>query len=544
MNFKFQISSFLAATLIVFSAFSFLFVQPAAAQESLTLEVSPPLFQIKIVPGGEWNSQLKVVNPNPYNITVAPRVADYEPFEDRPGGELLTRRETPGAERFSASFWTDIASEPVVVPAEDSVTIPVALSLPDDAEPGTHTAAVVVGNIAETGEESGSAISTSVTSLLVVNVLGEAQARGNIVYFSSGEYTYPTTSADFVLEFENKGDVHLEPKGEVVISNIWGVERGRVPVALNEDLRLVLPNERKEFRFVWEGESGFFEIGPYKAVANLTYGGENQSGERQALEAETWFWVVPWTQIAVVGLGLLLFALLIVFGIRSVIRRIFLREAMARRVQPFGSLPPKAVDSMRRESVVDLRNQKPGTDDGVKGMDPGIRSKGQPATPVLKVGMGLAAIFAVGIAVLYIMSAASRNTTYTVGLPEEDGLRIVGEDELFELTQPKPQSGSEILAEPAEEEAEVAIEVRVLVQNGSGIAGKAAEVSARLRDAGFTTVTSENADSFNYSRTVIRYRPGRGALVEELRDILGVDPVIEERNNLPEEIVVIVGQDL
>lgn len=513
----------------------------AAAQESFTLEVVPPLFRVSVTPGGEWNSQLKILNPNPYVVTVIPRVVDYEPYDDRPGGELLTRRDTRGAERFSASHWTTIPTDAISIPAESTYTLPLALLLPEDAEPGTHTAAIVIGNMVGGLNESGSSISTSVTSLLVVTVLGEADVSGEITAFTTGDTTYPTTEADFTLEFKNTGEVHVEPRGEIVINNLWGVERGRVPVALDEELRLVLPNEQKLFRFVWRGEAGFFDVGPYRAKVRVIYGGENEVGDIQEATASLWFWVVPWSQMLIVSVGLLLFALLLVLGIRTVVIRILLREGMAHRAQPFGSLPPSAVGAVR-SAVVDLRNKEAGTQ--ATPAPASLMMGKKKAGPVFKVAFGLASIFALGTVVLYVMSAATRDTAFTVGLPEQEGIRVVGQDELSGLSQDVPQAGSEILAEPPEEEAEVAIEVRILVQNGSGIPGKAAEVSARLRDAGFSTVTSENADSFDYGRTVIRYKQGRGAIVEEIRDLLGLDPIIEEKEDLLEEVVLIVGQDV
>lgn len=94
--------------------------------------------------------------------------------------------------------------------------------------------------------------------------------------------------------------------------------------------------------------------------------------------------------------------------------------------------------------------------------------------------------------------------------------------------------------------------LQVTVLNGCGRAGVAAAAGERLSREGFL-VETDNADSFNYRRTVIRYTLGQRALAQAVRRTLGVGELEElgpDRLQSPtqdaltqDKLVVIVGED-
>jgi hypothetical protein len=86
--------------------------------------------------------------------------------------------------------------------------------------------------------------------------------------------------------------------------------------------------------------------------------------------------------------------------------------------------------------------------------------------------------------------------------------------------------------------------VRVTVLNGSGRAGEARTALADLVEAGFAAVTADEADRFDYARTVVRYAPGDEAQAAEVARWLVAEPVFEPVSDLSGgDVVVVTGVD-
>jgi hypothetical protein len=103
-----------------------------------------------------------------------------------------------------------------------------------------------------------------------------------------------------------------------------------------------------------------------------------------------------------------------------------------------------------------------------------------------------------------------------------------------------------------DEVASVLADTVVAVQNGTGTAGYAAELEARLTAAGVQVVGTENADDFGYGTTVVRYGPDDQVaeaaaivLAGELGDVQleAVDRELSFEGD-PVGVVVVGGADL
>src|SRR5207248_5008576 len=75
-------------------------------------------------------------------------------------------------------------------------------------------------------------------------------------------------------------------------------------------------------------------------------------------------------------------------------------------------------------------------------------------------------------------------------------------------------------------------DVQVRVLNGNGGDGAASKAAFALRNAGFAITGSGDADSFNYSQTVIRYGPGALPKAQLLRSYLASGGSPEEDKTL------------
>lgn len=190
--------------------------------------------------------------------------------------------------------------------------VPVTVSLPADAEPGGRYGSVLVSTVsrnAELNPEGGAAPSSAIVSrlgtLFFVTAPGNVSTEGELVSF----HTIPNKKIffegpiDMGLVFENTGSVHLNPYGEISISNIIGDEVGFVQL----DPWFILPKSVRTREVSWDRE---LLMGRYTATAHV-----NKGYDGQFEEVSFTFWVLPVKLILKVFGSLFLFFLVIYFFI-------------------------------------------------------------------------------------------------------------------------------------------------------------------------------------------------------------------------------------
>jgi len=331
----------------------------AVAEEGLTLTITPPLFQLTIGPGEFWSSSLKVVNTNSYDLTLYASVMNFESNGERGGGKFTPIIEDDGvASVNSLAQWIEVSKKPIFVPKEKSVEIPFSVRIPKDAPPGGHYAAILVGTQPLSDKSEGPIIRVSslISSLLFVNIKGDVREEGNIREFSTEKTFYQEPEVDFTLRFENIGNVHLQPQGDITIYNMWGKERGKILINQKSHFGNVLPKSIREFAFKWQGENNLFEIGRYKAIATLSFGKE----ARQNIFRATYFWVVPLKPTLGILGSFIALILFVAWSIRS-----YIKKALEMEKGRIGFIPQKSQFQKSQlevlsepiiEGVIDLRS--------------------------------------------------------------------------------------------------------------------------------------------------------------------------------------------
>ncbi len=309
----------------------------AHAAVSMTFTVTPPLFQISIAPGETWSSEITVVNNNPYDMTVHAEPVAFEPTGEtgRPRFIHATSASSgvPVFEEYVSAGWISVPSEGMQVAREHTLTIPFTLSVPSDAPPGGHYAAILIGNREPDGavrEEGSVAVTSAIASLLFIRVTGDVVERGRIREFSTERSVYERASARLSLRFENLGNVHLQPQGAITIYNMFGKKRGEIAVNQTNGFGNVLPNSVRSYAFSWDSDVGMWDIGRYRAEATLGYGFE----DKQFVHATTYFWVLPVMPLAQVVIALLLTFRFLAWAIRAYIRRALALERVSSHGEP------------------------------------------------------------------------------------------------------------------------------------------------------------------------------------------------------------------
>ncbi len=307
------------------------FFQPkivlAQAAGKMSFTVIPPFFQLPLNPGESWNSTIKVVNSNNFDLDLYANLMNFKATgEDGQGTFVPITGQDEAVNQNSLAQWVTITKDPVHAGKESRVEIPFSVHIPKNAPPGGHYAAILIGTKPPQKQAvSGPTvqIATYISTLLFIRVSGDVVEKGDIREFSSDRTFYQNSKASFSLRFENTGNVHLQPQGDITIYNMWGKERGRIEINQNTEFGYVLPKTLRNFKFTWNGEDSLFEIGRYKAVATLTYGLDS----RKNVFSTTYFWIVPVKPVAGVLGGILAFILLIIFIVKAYVKKAMRSEA-------------------------------------------------------------------------------------------------------------------------------------------------------------------------------------------------------------------------
>lgn len=300
---------------------------------SMTFTVTPPLFQIAIAPGETWSSEITVVNSNPYDMSVYAEPVGFEPTGEtgRPRFLYAEQRATSGApvfERNVSAGWISVPVEGALVARERTLTIPFTLTVPSDAPPGGHYAAILIGNREPDDavrEEGAVAVTSAIASLLFIRVTGDVVEHGRIRELSTERSVYERAEARLSLRFENLGNVHLQPQGAITIYNMFGKKRGEIAVNQSGSFGNVLPGSVRSFAFTWDSDAGLWDIGRYRADVTLGYGFES----KQFAHATTYFWVLPLVPLAQVLVGVFLTFHFLAWAIRAYIRRALALERVS-----------------------------------------------------------------------------------------------------------------------------------------------------------------------------------------------------------------------
>lgn len=129
-----------------------------------------------------------------------------------------------------------------------------------------------------------------------------------------------------------------------------------------------------------------------------------------------------------------------------------------------------------------------------------------------------AAVVASGIAVLELAALVVLAVGAIAKPVAREAHRVAVERTLAPVVRPKPEpAAKDATAKPV---ALPRAETSVIVLNGNGVAGAAADVGARVKGLGYVLGAVGNAPRTDYARTLVMYRPGREAEARRLaRDL-------------------------
>lgn len=269
--------------------------------------VGPGRTEIEVDPGETVIQEVSVTNRISNDRTFRLVVEDISGTND--GSSAVTLL---GEERgpYSIRDYISFPKETFVLALGERARIPVTITVPPDAEPGGYYGSILVSTVQDPGGTETnmprSPIIARVGSLFFIRVRGDAVTQGETkeVSLLNDKRWYESGPIEMGILYENTGSVHVNPYGELSVTNMFGEEVGFVEL----EPWFVLPSSLRVREITWDRE---FLLGRYKVTARV-----NRGYDDIVDEVTTTFWVLPWK---IVG-GVFLVLFLVIFGIRAFFR--------------------------------------------------------------------------------------------------------------------------------------------------------------------------------------------------------------------------------
>jgi hypothetical protein len=326
----------------LFAGFLFAVLITALPSAADALTLSPPSYDYSSANRGDvFRDVVKIYNETSQEVTLYPAAMNFtykEGDETTGTPEWYPASEDPHGTGLAA--WVTYDKSPIVVPPGGRANLPFSIDVPPNAPPGGHFGGILLSN--QPPDDTGVvAIGSQVGVLLFMRVEGDVVEKANIAEFGfvNPQSWYNHLPVDLFVRFENAGNVHLRPTGNLFISDWSG--RQVKSIQVNEEFRTVLPKSIRKFNMSWVKKDGIenssalyqewvnFAIGKHKANLVLAYGTDNK-----LVTANATFYVWPWRIMLITILALVAIVFILTFGKRSwekgVIKKYEKRQARRR----------------------------------------------------------------------------------------------------------------------------------------------------------------------------------------------------------------------
>jgi len=324
-----------------------------SAQVAMAFTVSPPRMELSADPGQKIEGAIKIFNETDKAMTVYTSTANFTAKEGEEGVPVFL---TPEEKEGDLADWIEIEKGPITLSPAERKTMQYVVNVPAYADPGGHYAGIFFGTQAgmEKGT-TGAGLSGKTGVLVLLSVAGDVREEGILEEFILKEKKgfYERLPIGFTIGFENLGNVHLKPQGEITVKDMLG----RISASIDINKRKigsganVLPGTIRHFEGSWEKNTpekepqGFIEklkaekenfaLGRYEAALNLEYGEQGKNVQKNII-----FWVFPWHLMLVSAIAIIILMVLVVLAIKKYNRWIIKKAIGAGKAGNINSRQP------------------------------------------------------------------------------------------------------------------------------------------------------------------------------------------------------------
>lgn len=358
---------------VIFSIFLATFFSIFFVKAANALTLIPPSLEVDLIKGQTYQTSVKLFNEEEKQLTLYSSTANFGAKDEtgNPGFNFNAPIE-------GLSSWIQVDKGPFVIKAGERIEIPIKIITPANAEPGGQYSAVFFSE--NPPDKAQIAIGSKLGVLVLARVAGEVVEKGSIK-----EFMVDTTAGmlrrlpiNFIIRYENTGNVHLRPTGNVLIKNMWGHEVANLEV--NPEKGATLPKTIRRYDVTWESKNTFvaasgnpwqqfwkkysnekknLAYGKYTAKLDLTAGVNDGVVSTSAIT----FWIFPWHIILVDGVILIAIIVLLILLIRQynkwLIKRAMVLAQKASQGEKNVKKKEKKTDDQIKSESQPTREEKP-----------------------------------------------------------------------------------------------------------------------------------------------------------------------------------------
>jgi len=227
-------------------------------QDSLGIAVDQSVFSIDVAPGESGNFVLNISNISSKDVQEKINLKMAETSYDDNNQIILAPEKN---ENQKIGNWVKISENDFALNGGETKEVILSLSVPNDSLAGSYTGILMVGS--SPNPAKGTAIGGRIGVHVLINVKGDISGKGWLVSFKTPFIA--EKNPIFKTEYENQGNIHYVPHGEIRIANLFGKNLE----TLNVEKHFVFPGKKFTFESVWEK---YPRWGIYQAVASFVDG--------------------------------------------------------------------------------------------------------------------------------------------------------------------------------------------------------------------------------------------------------------------------------
>jgi hypothetical protein len=298
-------------------------------REARALAVEPAILDLVAEPGQSINASFLITNderqPQAYYFSIQKFL---------PQGEDGDQAFLPVTETSGLPTWTYLSKSSVLLTPGRQERISFTIRVPAEASRGSVQEAIFISTVAPAPPESGVGVGVR-TGILVFLRVGAVQEEW-LVFMWVNRPTSWFTQLPVLIQttIENQGGSYTIPQGTLVVRNVFGRERTRIP--FNPTGSRILSGSRRSFSHVWQNhppgvEGGFWTMvgeelsnggfGPY----TLSFEPNNETG----LPMTELFRVSIWpVRLMALFAGIVSLLIIVFYGIRRRLIHRFMRASV------------------------------------------------------------------------------------------------------------------------------------------------------------------------------------------------------------------------
>ncbi len=295
------------------------------ASSAQAISVGPGIIEMQADAGAITDSSFVVTNEESETLSFALTIQKFIPQGDEGRTQFLPTTDTTGL-----PDWLFLDSSTITLRPGESKRVPVSLRVPNEATPGGHYAAIFLTQTSlDTAAGQNVSAIPRIGVLVFTTVNGVVNERAVLKDVSVDQSVYASLPVRFRLALENQGNVHVQPKVQVEIKNMFGNTVAKIDG--NPEGGRILPGSSRRFVFDWQKdatntENGFFGglkqewsnfgLGFYEADVKASTQKSGEIGE-SIIRFQVW----PW-RLALVGLA----GLVCLFIALKLVRGLFVKR--------------------------------------------------------------------------------------------------------------------------------------------------------------------------------------------------------------------------